>query len=207
MKATGEIMAIDRTFESALLKAIASLEVEGTGLRVPYVTGLDNEKLMNKLMAQDDERIFCIAEAFRRGLADVEEIFEGTKIDRWFLHKIYGIIEMEKILQTEEVTADLIREAEYRGFTDDEILDLTGMARDVLQDIRLYHDIYPVYKVVDTCAGEFEALTPYYYSSYGGENESVKTPLTIRFSWSAPVRFGSARASSLTTAVCRACGR
>ena len=82
-------------------------------------------------------------------------------IDRWFLHKIYGIIEMEKILQTSEVTAELIREAEYRGFTDDEILDLTGMARDVLQDIRLYHDIYPVYKVVDTCAGEFEAQTPY----------------------------------------------
>ena len=144
MKATGEIMAIDRTFESALLKAIASLEVEGTGLRVPYVTGLDNEKLMTKLMAQDDERIFCIAEAFRRGLAEVEEIFARTKIDRWFLNKIYGIIELEKMLKTSEVTADLIREAEYRGFTDDEILDLTGMARDVLQDIRLYHDIYPV---------------------------------------------------------------
>ncbi len=191
MKATGEIMAIDRTFESALLKAIASLEVEGTGLRVPYVTGLDNEKLMNKLMAQDDERIFCIAEAFRRGVADVEEIFERTKIDRWFLHKIYGIIEMEKILQTSEVTAELIREAEYRGFTDDEILDLTGMARDVLQDIRLYHDIYPVYKVVDTCAGEFEALTPYYYSSYGGENESVKTPHDkILVVGSGPIRIG-----------------
>ena len=85
----------------------------------------------------------------------------------------------------------MIREAEYRGFTDDEILDLTGMARDVLQDIRLYHDIYPVYKVVDTCAGEFEALTPYYYSSYGGENESVKTPHDkILVVGSGPIRIG-----------------
>ncbi|MGN0659472.1 MAG: carbamoyl-phosphate synthase large subunit [Emergencia sp.] len=191
MKATGEIMAIDRNFESALQKAIASLEVEGTGLRIPYVTGLDNEKLMKKLQACDDERIFCIAEALRRGIADVEDIFAMTKIDRWFLSKIDGIIQMERILKTEEITADLIREAEQRGFTDDEILDLTGMQREVLQDIRLYHDIYPVYKVVDTCAGEFDALTPYYYSSYGGENESVKsTNEKILVVGSGPIRIG-----------------
>jgi len=191
MKATGEIMAIDRNFESALLKAIASLEVEGTGLRVPYVTALDNEKLMNKLMECDDERIFCIAEAFRRGIADVEEIFSRTRIDRWFLNKIMGIIEMEQVLRTSEVTADLVREAESRGFTDEEIMDQTGIARDVLQDIRIYHDIYPVYKVVDTCAGEFEALTPYYYSSYGGENESVKSSREkILVVGSGPIRIG-----------------
>lgn len=191
MKATGEIMAIDRNFESALLKAIASLEVEGTGLRVPYVTGLSNEKLIEKLRDCDDERIFCIAEAFRRDIATVEDIFAETKIDRWFLNKIYGIIEMERILKTSEITADIIREAESRGFVDDEIMDLTGMARDVLQDIRIYHEIYPVYKVVDTCAGEFEALTPYYYSSYGGENESTRSDNDkILVVGSGPIRIG-----------------
>ena len=191
MKATGEIMAIDRNFESALLKAIASLEVEGTGLRVPYVTGLTNEKLMEKLLECDDERIFCIAEAFRREIATVEDIFQATKIDRWFLNKINGIIEMEKMLQTSEIDADLLREAESRGFVDEEIMGLTGMARDVLQDIRLYHDIYPVYKVVDTCAGEFEALTPYYYSSYGGENESKRSKNDkILVVGSGPIRIG-----------------
>lgn len=191
MKATGEIMAIDRNFESALLKAIASLEVEGTGLRIPYVTSLNDEKLMDKLAACDDERIFCIAEAFRRGLADVEDIFHMTRIDRWFLYKVFGIVQMEKTLKNSEPTAELIREAEYRGFTDDEILDLTGLDRAVLQDIRIYHDIYPVYKVVDTCAGEFEALTPYYYSSYGGENESRKSPHEkILVVGSGPIRIG-----------------
>ena len=191
MKATGEIMAIDRNFESALLKAIASLEVEGTGLRVPYVAGLSNEKLMDKLRLCDDERIFCIAEAFRRDIATVEDIFAETKIDRWFLNKIFGIIEMERELQTSEITADLVREAESRGFVDDEIMGLTGIPRDVLQDIRLYHDIYPVYKVVDTCAGEFEALTPYYYSSYGGENESVRSKNDkILVVGSGPIRIG-----------------
>lgn len=191
MKATGEIMSIDRNFESALQKAVASLEVEGTGLRVPYVTALTNEKLMEKLAACDDERIFCIAEAFRRDIADVEEIFAMTKIDRWFLYKIYGIVEMEDKLKNSEMTVELIREAEHKGFTDDEILNLTGMDRAVLQDIRIYHDIYPVYKVVDTCAGEFEALTPYYYASYGGENESVKSSREkILVVGSGPIRIG-----------------
>ncbi len=197
MKATGEIMAIDRNFESALLKAVASLEVEGTGLRVPYVTGLSDHRLMEKLAACDDERIFCIAEAFRRNLADVEEIFALTKIDRWFLYKIEAIVLMEKTLKTAAsadgggVSAELVREAETRGFTDDEILALTGMGREVLQDIRLYHDIYPVYKVVDTCAGEFDAATPYYYSSYGGENESARSAHEkILVVGSGPIRIG-----------------
>ncbi len=197
MKATGEIMAIDRNFESALLKAIAALEVEGTGLRIPYVTGLSDRRLMEKLQACDDERIFCIAEAFRRNLADVEDIFALTKIDRWFLCKVEGIVRLEKTLKAAAspdgpgVTAELIREAETRGFTDDEILALTGIGREVLQDIRLYHDIYPVYKVVDTCAGEFDAVTPYYYSSYGGENETVKSSHEkILVVGSGPIRIG-----------------
>ncbi len=192
MKATGEIMAIDRNFESALLKAIASLEIEGGGLRVPYVTGLDNDRLMQKLKACDDERIFCIAEAFRRDIATIDEIYEETMIDKWFLYKIHGMIDMENRLKTAEVvTADLVREAESRGMTDDDIMDLTGMTREVLMDIRLYHDIYPVYKIVDTCAGEFEALTPYYYQSYGGQNESVRSHHEkILVVGSGPIRIG-----------------
>ena len=191
MKATGEIMAIDRYFEAALAKAISSLELEGTGLRIPYVTGLSNEKLLEKLRACDDERIFCIAEIFRRQLMTLEEVFAETKIDRWFLNKLKGIIDMEELLKNSEVTAELIEEAEHRGFEEEEIMALTGVPRDVLQDIRIYHDIYPVYKVVDTCAGEFEALTPYYYSSYGGENESVPSGRDkILVVGSGPIRIG-----------------
>ena len=191
MKATGEIMAIDRYFESALLKAVASLELDGTGMRIPYVSGLSNEALIEKMNACDDERIFCISEILRRELLNVEQIHDLTKIDLWFLHKIQGLIDLEKRLATEEVTADLIREAESHGFNEDEILSLTGISRDVLQDIRIYHDIYPVYKVVDTCAGEFDALTPYYYSSYGGEDESVPSRRDkVLVVGSGPIRIG-----------------
>ncbi len=191
MKATGEIMAIDRTFEGALMKGIASLESEGNGLRVPYVTKLDDERLWEKLRAADDERVYCIAELLRRGLADLEELHRETKIDRWFLHKIEGLVELEKRLAEEEATPELIREAKLRGFTDEAILKLTGIDRAVLQDIRLCHDIYPVYKVVDTCAGEFDALTPYYYSSYGGENESTRSDREkILIVGSGPIRIG-----------------
>ena len=191
MKATGEIMAIDRNFESALMKGIASLEIEGNGLRIPYVTGLSDDRLIQKMMAQDDERLFCIAEILRRSLLTVDEIHDMTKIDLWFLYKIEGLITMERRLRTEEPTAELIREAESRGMTDEDILDLTGMPREVLQDIRLYHDIYPVYKIVDTCAGEFEAATPYYYQSYGGQNESVRSDREkILVVGSGPIRIG-----------------
>ena len=192
MKATGEIMAIDRNFESALMKAIDSLEIESVGLSVPYVSHLDDQRLMDKLKRCDDERLFCIAEAFRRKIADVEDIFAFTKIDRWFLYKIYDMIKMEEKMSTsEEITVDLIKEAEHLGFPDDDILALTGIKRSVLQDMRVYHDIYPVYKTVDTCAGEFEALTPYYYSAYGGENESVRSDNEkILVVGSGPIRIG-----------------
>lgn len=191
MKATGEIMAIDRTFEGALMKGIASLESEGNGLRVPYVSNLDDDRLWEKLRACDDERIYCIAELLRRNLADTERLHEETRIDRWFLHKIEGLVRLEQRLSEEETVPELIREAKLRGFTDEAILKLTGIDRAVLQDIRLCHDIYPVYKVVDTCAGEFDALTPYYYSGYGGENESIRSDRDkILIVGSGPIRIG-----------------
>ncbi|QAT43344.1 carbamoyl-phosphate synthase (glutamine-hydrolyzing) large subunit [Aminipila luticellarii] len=190
MKATGEVMSICRTFESALLKAVTSLEVKCNGLRVPFVAKLENERLIKKLEACDDERIFCVAEAMRRGFG-IEEIFEKTKIDRWFLNKIKNIIDMETTLKAEELNADLLLEAETMGFTDAEILELTGTAREVLQDMRVYNDIYPVYKVVDTCGGEFDAVTPYYYSCYDGEDESrISDHKKILVIGSGPIRIG-----------------
>lgn len=190
MKATGEVMSIDRTFESALLKAVTSLEVKCDGLRVPYVTNLSTQKLMKKLGDCDDERIFCLAEAMRRDKS-IEELHQITQIDPWFLHKIKGIVDMENILKTEELTAEFLREVETRGFTDNEILALSGVSREVLQDMRIYHDIFPVYKVVDTCGGEFDAATPYYYSCFDQEDESkISDKKKILVVGSGPIRIG-----------------
>ena len=191
MKATGEVMSIDRTFESALLKALTSIEIKCDGLHIPFVTGLDDERLVEKLKACDDERIFCIAEVMRRKLMDVEDIYSLTKIDRWFLNKIKGIIDLEERLQEGPLTKDMVYEAESRGFTDTDIITLSGVSRDVLQDIRVYNDIYPVYKMVDTCGGEFDALTPYYYSCYDEEDESIRSPEEkILVIGSGPIRIG-----------------
>ncbi len=187
MKATGEVMSIDRTFESALLKALTSIEIKCDGLHIPFVTGLDDERLVEKLKACDDERIFCIAEVMRRKLMDVEDLYSLTKIDRWFLNKIKGIIDLEERLQEGPLTKDMVYEAESRGFTDTDIITLSGVSRDVLQ----YNDIYPVYKMVDTCGGEFDALTPYYYSCYDEEDESIRSPEEkILVIGSGPIRIG-----------------
>ncbi len=191
MKATGEVMSICRTFESALLKAVTSLEVKCDGLRVPYVTGLDDRALTEKLSACDDERIFVIAELLRRGVMTQEEIHAETKIDPWFLAKIGNIVKMEKRLAGHAVTPKLIGEAEKMGFTDSEILSLTGMKSEALRDLRDYNGIYPVYKMVDTCAGEFEAATPYYYSCFDAEDESVPTDRPkVLVVGSGPIRIG-----------------
>ena len=191
MKATGEVMSIDRTFESALLKALTSIEIKCDGLHIPFVSGLNDADLVEKLKACDDERIFCIAEVMRRELMTVEELYSLTKIDRWFLNKIRGIIDLENRLQTEPLTKEMVYEAESRGFTDTDIIALSGTTRDVLQDIRVYNDIYPVYKMVDTCGGEFDALTPYYYSCYDEEDESVRShEKKILVIGSGPIRIG-----------------
>ena len=191
MKATGEVMSICRTFESALLKALTSLEVKCDGLRVPYVTGLEAQALLEKLAACDDERIFVIAELLRRGSMTQEEIHARTGIDPWFLAKIGNIVKMEKRLAGSVITPKLIGEAEKMGFTDSEILSLTGMKSEALRDLRDYNGIYPVYKMVDTCAGEFEAATPYYYSCFDAEDESVPSAQSkVLVVGSGPIRIG-----------------
>jgi carbamoyl-phosphate synthase large subunit len=195
MKATGEVMSISRTFESALLKAITSLEIKRDGLRVPAIMAMTDAELSAKIEHRDDERIFAIAEALRRGIDafSMDSLHATTKVDKWFLGKLYRIVKMEKALARTcgTLNRELICEAEELGFTDNEILDLSGAGRDVLTDIRAYNEIYPVYKVVDTCGGEFEARTPYYYSCFDAEDESrVTDEQKILIVGSGPIRIG-----------------
>jgi carbamoyl-phosphate synthase large subunit len=190
MKATGEVMAISRTFESALLKAATSLEGKFNGLRMFRVMDMTDEELHAKLNLHDDERIYVLAEAIRRGNT-IEKLYDLTKIDPWFLQGIYNIVQMEKTLQNESLDPELLLEAESIGFTDTEISDLTGMERREIQAMRLQHDIYPIYKMVDTCAGEFDAETPYYYSCYEQEDENIPSDQKkIIVIGSGPIRIG-----------------
>lgn len=190
MKATGEVMAIDRTFESALLKAITCLEGKYTGLRIPHIEIMNDEELVNKTKLCDDERIFAIAEMLRRKMI-IEEIWNITKIDKWFLYGIKNIVDMEFSLKDEKIDKDLLLEAMTIGFTNEEICKLTGLSIDELQSFREEYNIFPVYKMVDTCSGEFEASTPYYYSSYEQEDDSITTHgKKIIVVGSGPIRIG-----------------
>lgn len=172
MKATGEVMAIDRTFESAFLKALICLEGTVLGFRSKKHEKLPQQELIAKLKNPDDERIYAVAAAFRRNMS-VEEVYEATKIDKWFLYKFENIINTERQLKTEEFTIDLLKKVERMGFTDDEICSLSGKPKFFIDTLRRAHGIYPVHKTVDTCAAEFEAQTPYYYSTYEDEDENV----------------------------------
>lgn len=190
MKATGEVMAISRTFESALLKAITSLEGKYNGLRVKYIMDMNDTELFNKIDESDDERVFAIAEAMRRGNS-VEDLNQRTQVDPWFLNSVKNIVDMEKTLQNNQLDHEILYQAEVLGFTDSEILDLSEVPREALQDMRIYHDIFPVFKMVDTCGGEFEAATPYYYSCYDKEDECrVTNKKKILVVGSGPIRIG-----------------
>ncbi|MCQ2545642.1 MAG: carbamoyl-phosphate synthase large subunit [Clostridia bacterium] len=191
MKATGEVMSLCKSFESALLKALTSVEIKCDGLHIPLVTGLSDVELLAKLADCDDERFFCIAEAFRRDLMTVDEIHEITKINEWFLEKINYVICLEKQLKDGPITKELIREVEAKGLTDTDIIELSGLSREVLQDIRIYNDIYPVYKMVDTSGGKSGIATPYYYSCYDdGDENKVSDGEKILLIGSGPIRIG-----------------
>jgi carbamoyl-phosphate synthase large subunit len=173
MKATGEVMAIDRSFEGALMKALRSLEIGVYGLRLRGMELLSEMEIEEKLRTPTDERVFVIAEAFRRGW-QVEEIHQLTKIDRWFLRKMEKLIAMETRLRgrtMDELTPELLLEAKRMGFNDHHLSELTGLQETDLRARRQQFGIRPVYKIVDTCAAEFEAVTPYYYSTYETEDE------------------------------------
>ena len=171
MKATGEVMAICDNFEGALMKAIRSLEQHVDSLMSYDFSALSREELLNQLKVVDDRRIWVIAEAIRKGIS-YEEIHAITKIDLWFIDKIAIRVEMEQALKTQELTVELLREAKRVEFPDNVIARLTGKAEEEIRDLRYANGITAAYKMVDTCAAEFAASTPYYYSVFGSENEA-----------------------------------
>ncbi|AYD39714.1 carbamoyl-phosphate synthase (glutamine-hydrolyzing) large subunit [Clostridium fermenticellae] len=190
MKATGEVMAISRTFESSLLKAVTSLDGKFSTLKIHKMEEMSVDELIEKIKMQDDQRIFAVAEVFRKGIG-VEEVFEITKIDRWFLNGINNIVNMENRLQNEKMSANLLYEAEAMGFIEEEICKFSKVPKEQLDIIRRENKIYPVYKMVDTCSGEFEAQTPYYYSCYEDEDENVITDeKKVLVIGSGPIRIG-----------------
>ena len=191
MKATGEVMSICNNFEGALMKAIRSLEQHVDSLMSYDFTGLSKEDLIEELCIVDDMRIWRIAEAIRRGV-DYETIHKITKIDNWFIDKIAILVEMEEELRKKELTEDLLREAKRIEFPDYVIAKLAGKTEDEVKALRKEYGITAAYKMVDTCAAEFEASTPYYYSVYGGENEAEgKTDKKkVLILGSGPIRIG-----------------
>ena len=171
MKATGEVMSICNNFEGALMKAIRSLEQHVDSLRSYDFSDLTVEELRSRLRVVDDQRIWVIAEALRKGLS-LEEIHEITMIDVWFIDKLAILVEMEQALEKQELTPELLREAKRLEFPDSVIADLTGKTEEEIRRLRQDNGIRAAYKMVDTCAAEFAASTPYYYSVYGGECEA-----------------------------------
>ncbi|MEX2246098.1 MAG: carbamoyl-phosphate synthase large subunit [Dehalococcoidia bacterium] len=188
MKATGEVMAIDRTFEGALQKAVRSLEIGGRSLLWEDPGWKDGHE--DRPLHATDERLWSLMAALRRG-ASVEALSWKTGIDMWFLHKLANIVAMEKRLLSEPLTPDLLREAKRRGFSDAQIATLGDRLPAQVRELRDRWEIRPVYKMVDTCAAEFDAATPYFYSTYEQENEALPQPgkkaLVIG---SGPIRIG-----------------
>ena len=191
MKATGEVMSICDNFEGALMKAIRSLEQHVDSLMSYDFTGLSDDELDKQLYVVDDRRIWVIAEALRRGIS-YDHIFEITKIDRWFIDKIAILVEMENRLKTEELTVELLKEAKRIEFPDNVIAGLTGKNEKDIKQMRYDNGIIAAYKMVDTCAAEFAAETPYYYSVFGSENEAAETKpqKKVLVLGSGPIRIG-----------------
>lgn len=199
MKATGEVMAIGRTFEESIHKAVRSLEIGTHRLYLKGSEQLDTQKLNERLTKPDDERLFLVAEAFRRGYT-LQEIQDLTQIDWWFLDKIERIVEFERKIASEpSLTYETLYQAKRLGFTDRAIAELraagqpkgTHLTEASVTSLRKEHGLRPVYKMVDTCAAEFEASTPYYYSTYETENEVVRTNKEkIVVLGSGPIRIG-----------------
>ncbi|RKJ46353.1 carbamoyl-phosphate synthase large subunit [bacterium 1XD8-76] len=193
MKATGEVMSICDSFEGAFMKALRSLEQHVDCLRSYDFSALSKEDLIERMKKVDDQRVFLIAEAVRRGI-DYDTIFAVTMVDRWFIDKIAILTEMEETLEREAagLTVETLREAKRMEFPDNVIARLTGLTEAQIRERRHENGIVAAYKMVDTCAAEFEAQTPYYYSVYGGENEAVETKdrKKVLVLGSGPIRIG-----------------
>ncbi|MCW3491042.1 carbamoyl-phosphate synthase large subunit [Dethiobacter alkaliphilus] len=196
MKATGEVMAIDRNLEAAILKAVRSLEIGVHSLKLDTAAGLSMEELKELIVRPNDERLFILAEAFRRGIT-VEEVYNISRIDPFFSQKIKNIIDMEKKIASfagqgaKAIDKDLWVAAKEMGFADETIAELLGTTEEEVRSARKAREVGPVYKMVDTCAAEFEAGTPYFYSTYGTEDEAeVTEKRKIMVLGSGPIRIG-----------------
>lgn len=190
MKATGEVMAIGRNIEESLLKAVRSLEIGCIHVEIPELGQVDDAHLMNRIVKAQDDRLFYLAEALRRGFT-IEELHQMTKIDLFFLDKLLHIIEIEQQLKETVKDVDTLRLAKQNGFADKKIAELWQMTIEEVRQFRSANQIKPVYKMVDTCAAEFESSTPYFYSTYEFENESIRSPKdSVLVLGSGPIRIG-----------------
>jgi carbamoyl-phosphate synthase large subunit len=192
MKATGEVMSIDRHFEGAILKAVRSLEIGVHRLSMPKIAAWDDARVRKNLNRINDERIFVIAEALRRGIATVDEIHAITKVDKWFINKINNIAQVENQLGSEPLTPSLMFAAKNVGLADVSIAEITGKSMDEIRTTRKSMGVMPCYKMVDTCAAEFEAATPYYYSTFRAEQDevAVSNKRKVIVLGSGPIRIG-----------------
>ena len=200
MKATGEVMAIGANFGSAFLKAVRSLELNLYSLQFPFAADMDESELITRILEQDDERIFLIASALRRGIS-IARIHELTRIDLWFLTKIQTILDLEEYFSLQGKNAlnqKTLRKAKRMGFSDMAIAKFTQTTEKDVRLLREQMGIRPTFKMVDTCGAEFDAVSPYYYSTYD-------QPIKRLWCW-APGQYASGRASSLTTAAFTVCG-
>ena len=190
MKATGEVMSIGRTFEESFLKAVRSLEIKCDHIIHKDVSEYTTKKLWERIELRDDLRIFIIAELLRRK-EDIKDIIDITHIDKFFLDKIKNIISLEEKLYKNKMDIEVLRECKERGFSDSYISKVWNIDEMDIYKLRHENDIVPVYKMVDTCAGEFESETPYFYSTYEKENESIKSDKeSIIVLGSGPIRIG-----------------
>ena len=190
MKATGEVMAIGRNIEESLLKACRSLEIGVHHNEMPELADVSDDALIEKVVKAQDDRLFYVSEAIRRGYTP-EEIADLTKIDIFYLDKLLHIFEIEQELGAHPQDVDVLKTAKLNGFSDRKIAELWGTTADQVRQLRLENKIVPVYKMVDTCAAEFESETPYFYSTYGWENESIKSDKeSVLVLGSGPIRIG-----------------
>ncbi|EMF0035638.1 carbamoyl-phosphate synthase large subunit [Enterococcus hirae] len=190
MKATGEVMAIGRNIEESLLKAVRSLEIGTHHLELPELNMIDDSELIEKVVRAQDDRLFYVAEAIRRGYP-IEELAELTKIDLFFLDKLLHIVELETELLEHQQDENVLRTVKQNGFTDQKIAELWKTEAKQIRELREKSDIKPVYKMVDTCAAEFASQTPYFYSSYEVENESERSEKdSVLVLGSGPIRIG-----------------
>ena len=190
MKATGEVMAIGRNIEESLLKAVRSLEIGTHHIEMKELEALSDNDLMEKVIKAQDDRLFYVMEAIRRGYT-IEDLNEMTKIDLFFLDKMLHIFEIEQALANEPQSLDVLKKAKQNGFTDKKIAELWETTEAEIRTLRHEQKILPVYKMVDTCAAEFESVTPYFYSTYEFENESKRSAKeSVLVLGSGPIRIG-----------------